>query len=226
MKESPMRTSTILLPAVAVLLAAPAYSQPSATTLPGSFDSIELRGGGMVTVRYGPARQVTVREPNPDRPIRAEGARLVIDRCSGRCSGGHRIHVEVVTPEIARLAVTDGGLLEIRAGFPRQAAVAASVNSGGIIDMRLLEAASVSASVSQGGRILTRPRQGLTAAISDGGNVTYWGDAEVSSSVRRGGAVARGAPADFAAPAVGFERPPPRLPTLAKPPAPPRPPRT
>ena len=123
-----MRLSTLLLPVIASLLA-PAQSQPSAAT-PTDFRSIELRGGGIVTVRHGATRRVRVSGENSGRPIRSDGDELVIERCSRHCPRGHRIEVEIVTPEIARLAVTDGGLIRLVGDFPPQAAVAASVSSG------------------------------------------------------------------------------------------------
>ena len=77
--------------------------------------------------------------------------------------------------------------------------------------MRRLEAAQVSATVSNGGRILASPGRQLTAAVSDGGIVTYWGKAEVTSSVRRGGAVVQGESADLRTPIAGLDPPLPPL---------------
>lgn len=212
-----MRASTLLI-AILALAAPPASSQPVGAEPAAAFQSIELRGGGTVTVRYGPTRQVVVRDANPDRPIRADGATLLIDRCSGECRRGHRIAVEVVTPELGRVAVSDGGRIELVGDFPRQAAIAASVSSGGTIDIRPIEAARVTAAVEQGGRILARAGRQLTASVSDGGNVTYWGDASVTSSIRRGGVVERGDAADLRRPLAGLDA------ALAPPPAPPVPP--
>jgi hypothetical protein len=50
--------------------------------------------------------------------------------------------------------------------------------------------------VYSGGRIFTRPGATLAARVEQGGNVTYWGDAVVESSVRHGGVVAEGSAAD------------------------------
>lgn len=216
-----MRRSTALLSVIATL-SAQASAQPAAAPSPASFQSILLRGGGVVTVRYGPTRRVTVSLANPDRAIRADGDQLVIERCSRPCRHGHQIEVEVVTPEIGRLAVSDGGLLRLVGRFPRQAAIAASVDNGGTVDMRPLEADIVSADVSQGGRILARPVREMAASISDGGNIIHWGNAEIASSVRRGGAVVRGAQEDLGAPLVGLDPPLPALPRLRQP-KPPRP---
>jgi hypothetical protein len=201
-----MRVSTLLLPVIASLLVS-AQSQPGAAASPAQFQSIELRGGGTVTVRHGATHRVRVTGDSSRRPILADGDNLVIDRCARPCPGGHRIDVEIVTPAIARLAVRDGGLIQLVGAFPSQAAVAASVSSGGTIDMRLLEAASVSAAVNDGGRILARPGREMTAAVSDGGSITYWGKAAVTSSVRRGGVVVQGAAADLRAPIARHDQP-------------------
>lgn len=217
-----MRVSALVLPVLASLLVS-AQGHAAAPRDAASFRSIELRGGGTVTVRHGPERRVTVLSGNPDRDIRSEAGRLVIEPCRGGCPGGHRIELEIVTPEVAELAVTDGGTIQLAGGFPAQDSVAASVSDGGTIDMRSLEAGSVSAAVSQGGRIFTHARRQLAASISDGGLITYWGTSEVSSSVRRGGAVVRGAAAELRGPLSRFDPTLPRLPVLARP-ATPRPP--
>ncbi|HEX6377313.1 MAG TPA: hypothetical protein VFZ91_16515 [Allosphingosinicella sp.] len=192
-----MRAPILLLAALGSLAAA---AQGAATAARSSFDSIELRGGGTVTVRHAPVRRVTVRSGGADRAVRYEGDKLVIDRCRRPCLAGHRIEVEVATPRISGLAVTDGGLIQLVGGFPSQTEMAAAVSSGGVIDMRRLGAAQVTAAVSQGGRILASAGRELTAAVLDGGIVTYWGDPKVTSSVRRGGAVVRGAAADLGRP--------------------------
>jgi hypothetical protein len=205
------------LVALLALTAVPAQAAP--------FDSIELRGGGTVTVRHGDVQRVTVISGDPSRDVRSEGGRLVIDPCIERCRHGHHLEVEIVTPAIGRLAVRDGGLIQIVGEFPAQPEVAAAVSDGGTIDIRRLEASAVAASVSQGGRILTRPARALRASVSSGGVVTYWGDAQVTSSIRHGGAVVRGAAGDLRASVAGLDPPLPVLPVLPRPPAPPRAPK-
>lgn len=193
-----MPASIVLLQLLAFLVG-PALLEPANAVAPEGFESIELQGGGIVTVRHGPTRTVTVTFKNPDRPIRSDGDRLVIAPCSGVCRDKH-IEVDIVTPAVSRLAVTDSGIIHVVGDFPRQAAVAASVTNGGTLDIRWLEADSVSASVSHGGRILARPGRHLAASISDDGNITYWGDATVTSSVQRGDAIVRGTPAELRTP--------------------------
>jgi hypothetical protein len=208
-----MRASTLILAALASLPVAADAQAPAAAS---TFRSIELRGGGTVTVRHAPAHRVTVRSGGAGRAIIYEGDKLVIDRCRRPCPAGHRIEVEVATPRIAGLAVTDGGLIQLVGAFPAQAEVAAAVSSGGRIDMRRLGATHVTAAVVQGGGILASAGRELTAAVIDGGIVTYWGDPKVTSSVRRGGAVVRGAAADLRRPIAQLDpgMPPPPVPPL------------
>lgn len=199
-----MRRSTLLLP-LFLTLGASASGQPVAADPPASFESIELLGGGTVTVRHGPIRRVTVLEANPDRPIRTEGDRLVIEECRRPCRHGHRIVVEVVTPDLAGLAVAHGGRIAVEDGFPSRSALAVSVSNGGMIDARSLEAGRVAAAIDNGGRIFVRPLRELTASVSDGGNVTYWGDPAVISSIRRGGVVEAGDAADLRRPVAQLD---------------------
>lgn len=210
-----MRASILMLAALAAFSAGAEAQAPAAS----NFQSVELRGGGTVTVRHAPARRVIVRSGGAGRAIRYEGDKLVIDRCARPCPGGHRIDVEIATPRLAGLAVADGGLIQLDGGFPAQAEVAAAVSSGGTIDMRRLGAAHVTAAVVQGGRILASAGRELTAAVLDGGMVTYWGNPKVTSSVRRGGAVVRGSAADLRRPVAqlnpGMPPPPPVPPVPA-----------
>jgi hypothetical protein len=214
-----MRASNLMLAALASVATAGEAQAPAAAS---TFQSIELRGGGTVTVRHGPVRRVAVRSGGAGRAIRYEGDKLVIDRCGRPCPAGHRIEVDVTAPSLAGLAVTDGGTIQLVDGFPSQAEVAAAVSSGGTIDMRRLGAARVTAAVAQGGRIFATAGRELTAAVLDGGLVTYWGNPKVTSSVRRGGAVVRGAAADLRRPVARLNpgMPPPPLPIAPVPPVP------
>ena len=99
--------------------------------------------------------------------------------------------VEVVTPQIARVSITDGGTIESR-GNSAQSEIAASVTSGGTIDIRTIRVDRVNASVSEGGRIFTRPQASMFATVVNGGNITYWGKAQVQSSIGGGGVVTEG----------------------------------
>ena len=178
------------------------------------FRSVALSDGGRVVIRYGAAPSVTVTEGYAD--VSVEEGRLRIGPCHA-CPRVHARRIEVVAPALDSLSVDNGGRIEVEAGFPRQAQLAASVSHGGAIDARRLDAAHVTASVAQGGMIFTRPGERLDASVSQGGAVTYWGEPAVRRSVRHGGVIVAGRPADV-------ERPIEELGTLAQPPHPPVPP--
>jgi beta-lactamase regulating signal transducer with metallopeptidase domain len=163
-----------------------------------SFSSVELRNGGTVTLIHGPSPRVTLREGDPALTAITIGSdgRLVIDRCPRHCPRAHHLEVEIETPALAAITVSEGGIIQSRGTFPLQLEIDVAVNQGGTIDMRSMAVANVSASVYSGGRIFTRPGATLAARVEQGGNVTYWGDAVVESSVRHGGVVAEGSAAD------------------------------
>ena len=98
------------------------------------------------------------------------------------------------------ISVSNGGTLQSLGAFPAQAAIKAHVEQGGRIDIRSIVADTVDASVYSGGGIFTNPRKTLTAAVTSGGAITYWGDARVKRSVRDGGVVQRGTPGDATKP--------------------------
>jgi hypothetical protein len=193
MKPSPILALAIL--GAATLNAAAV--QAAALAVP-AFQSVESRNGAHVILRHGGKQRVAVLRGNTsESSIRVdEEGRLVIDRCPDGCARGYRLEVEIVTPEIGALSVKDGGWLRSTGKFPRQASLAAAVESGGILDARSMDVNDVSAAIQHGGRILTDPRESLTAAIAQGGLVLYWGNPGVRSSIQNGGVVSRGKAAD------------------------------
>jgi hypothetical protein len=150
-----------------------------------------------VIVRHGNARQLTLLKGSTryTAVTIADGDRLVIDRCRGKCPKGYELEVEIITPELADIA-HDGGLIESRGSFPRQEELEIAVRDGGIIDLRSMTADLVKATVQQGGRILTTARRTLAATVAHGGAITYWGDPRVTSSVEHGGVIGRGTAGD------------------------------
>jgi hypothetical protein len=166
------------------------YAQTVVAVAP--FTSVELRDGGSVVIRHGPAQRVTVVEPGArDAEIVVEGDRLRISRCRS-CRHDRRLRVEVITPVLESVSVRDGGTIALEGQFPAQARLVATVFSGGAIDVRTLNAEQVTAAVEQGGGIFTRPSSQLDASVTQGGAITYWGDPTVRSNVEHGGVVARG----------------------------------
>ena len=179
-------------------VAATSLAMQPGVPLSASFSSVELRNGGKVSLVHGESQAVTLLAGDPKQAsitIRDDG-RLVIDRCQTDCPRNHDFAVEVVTPALGAIAVAEGGTIQIRGEFPPQPVIGVAVSQGGAIDIRSLPVANATASVYSGGRIFIRPGTALSAEVEQGGNITYWGDAVVTSSVRHGGVVVRGAAAD------------------------------
>lgn len=193
------RTAVLAILVVAGLtMAGPAAVNADADISVPKFKSVELRNGAHVILRHGEKRRVSVTMGNMvESEIKVEDhGKLVIDRCPDECSSRYKLEVEIVAPEIDALSVKDGGWLRCAGSFPKQASLALAVESGGIIDARSVKADAVAAAVQQGGRILTEPRETLTAAIAHGGAITYWGNPDIQRSIQDGGVVTRGKAAD------------------------------
>ena len=158
------------------------------------FRSVELRGGGVVTVVPGPSERVTIVEGSSQfTRIRVdEDGKLRIDTCNERCPTHYRLRVEITAPAVPSLGVNGGGVITAVPGFRPQQQLSAAVNGGGRIDARAVAANSVSAAVNGGGELLVSPRASLSAAVNGGGHVRYWGNPSVSMAVHGGGAVTHG----------------------------------
>ena len=184
-----------------------------------SFRSVELRNGGKAILHHGATQRVTVLKGSLDYTAVtiADGGRLVIDKCKSQCPRGYDLEIEIVTPDVARISVADGGAIQSLGSFPRQAEIRVAVNNGGTIDIRSMSVDTVTASVDSGGRIFTRPQTAMSASVVDGGVITYWGDARVSKSIKGGGIVTRGTAAEAGQPISELSPP------LSVPPVPPLP---
>ena len=177
-----------------------AQSQPtSGSAVPlAPFRSVELRNGGKAILRYGPTQRVAFLKGSSDYTrltVSSEG-RLLIDKCKSKCARGYELEIEIVTPELARVSVAEGGTLQSRGSFPGQAAIAATVTNGGTVDIRSMPAASVTASVFSGGRIFVKPLTSIVANVAQGGIILYWGDPRVTQSIEHGGVIEKGTAAD------------------------------
>jgi Putative auto-transporter adhesin, head GIN domain len=157
------------------------------------FDSVELRGGGHVTLRYGNSDRVTLLAGSTQfTQFHLErGHNLVIDACNSQCPSQYHLEIEIVMPHLAAVAIDGGGHIESSPGFPAQGAITAAVNGGGNIDLRSIAAANGTAAVSGGGRIHIHVDQHLTAAVNGGGSIGYLGAADVTTAVNGGGSVRR-----------------------------------
>jgi putative autotransporter adhesin-like protein len=180
--------------AAVLVLSAPIAAQNIASV--GPFRSIELHDGGHVSLRHGATQQVTFVKGNSDcARLSLNDGRLIIGK-QHRCGHMNELEIEIVTPEIDELRVSDGGRIQTRGSFPHQGELKTSVSQGGVIDARTILADRITAAVEQGGQILLRPQVTLNARVSDGGQITYWDNPRVQSSVQHGGAVTKGSAAD------------------------------
>lgn len=156
-----------------------------------AFRSVELRGGGDVTLRAGPVQRVTMLEGSSQvsRIYVARDGELRIDACNYRCPRNYRLRVEIQSPRVPDVAIAGGGSIRAAGGFPAEGRVAAAIHGGGAIDLRSVEARDVTAAVNGGGNISVRPRARLTAAVNGGGDIRYWGNPAVTMAVHGGGTV-------------------------------------
>jgi len=188
---------------LATITAVAAPGMQPVIPLTASFRAVELRNGGRVTLIHGESQRVTLLKGDPEQSLIVVDAhgRLLIDHCKAAdCAHVHDFELEVATPQLPALAVSQGGIIQVRGRFPHQSQATLAVSQGGMIDVRTLPVSDVAASVFSGGRIFTKPAATLTAMIEQGGNVMYWGQPVVRSSIEQGGVVQRGAAADLGRP--------------------------
>lgn len=184
----------VLLSIVAALIVAAPSSTRAAENIPlPPFHSVQLRGGGDITVVPGPVQRVTLVQGSSRFTrfrIRDRGA-LQIDACDGQCPRNYNLQIRIETPHVPDVAIAGGGNIRATGGFAPQRQLSAAVHGGGKIDVRAVEAGDVSAAVNGGGLISVRSRSTLSAAVNGGGAIRYSGNPQVSSAIHGGGAVQR-----------------------------------
>jgi hypothetical protein len=185
-----MRTAIFLLPVF--VAAVPALAAES-VHVPG-FRSVELRGGGEVLIRPGPAQSVSIVNGSSQfTSFHVDGnGRLKIDACNRRCPQHYNLRIEIVSPRAPDVAIEGGGGITAAPGFAPQPQLAAAIQGGGQIDLRSVSANSVNAAIDGGGRILTGRSSSLTAAVNGGGEIRYLSAGSVTEAVQGGGAVRQG----------------------------------
>jgi len=211
---------------ILLLGCAPAASAGTVLNV-GAFDAIELRNGGQIVVRHGPARVTLIEGDASTVRVTVDNGRLRIEHCR-ECRRDRRMKLEVVAPMLTALSIESGGTIALADHFPDQPDLAVAVAHGGRIDARALAADEVRASVAHGGHILTLPRRRLDASVSQGGMIVYWGTPAVSPAIDGGGGVVRGRPEeiDGPVPEIGdVVLPPPHPLQPPRPPVPPLPPK-
>ena len=186
-----MRPAALLLP-LALAISTP-VAAAELVPVP-AFRTIQLRGGGSVVVRPGPAQRVAIVNGSSQfTRVRVErNGQLRIDACNARCPQRYDLRIEIHSPTAPDAAISGGGAITFAPGFAPQGDFSVAVNGGGQVDARSLRAANVSAAVNGGGRVLAGHSSHLSAAVSGGGEVRYAGNPHVSSVVNGGGVVRRG----------------------------------
>ncbi|HEY2034781.1 MAG TPA: DUF2807 domain-containing protein [Rhizomicrobium sp.] len=184
--------SLLLLASAATLFATSALAGETLNV--GPFRTVQLRGGGQVTIHQGDQQRVTLNAGSTrytSFTIDRDGT-LVIDACNNSCPNGeYDLRIDIATPDIHGVAVDGGGDIVATSDFSSHR-VGAAVNGGGTIDMRAVRADSVNAAVNGGGKIKVYAAGDLHAAVSGGGLIEYWGNPKVRSAVSGGGDVRQG----------------------------------
>jgi hypothetical protein len=180
----------VFVAAVALPLPAPAAEN---VALP-PFRSVELRGGGDMTIVPGPVQRVTLVQGRSSvtRFRLLEGGRLQIDDCDEQCPHNYQLQIRIETPHLPDVAIAGGGLIRAGGGFAPQGHLSVAIHGGGQIDAGSVEAGNVSAAIDGGGRISVRARSSLSAALNGGGEIRYSGNPQVSSAIHGGGVIHRG----------------------------------
>lgn len=183
-----------LFAAAAIAIAAPAVAAAQTVAPLDKFTSVDLHGGGVITIRQGPVQRVTLVRGDPkvahfEVTDRNRGGRLVISPCEGFCWGSHHLEVEIETPELDGLAIHGGGRLVAHGAFPARGAVSAVIHGGGDIDMKDVPAQSASVAIYGRGKIYVTAQNSLSASIYGGGAIRYLGQPTVNSEIHGGGTI-------------------------------------
>lgn len=186
-----MRLAALLTTAAAIVAAVPAVASAQKVTPVDKFNSLELRGGGTITIRQAAVQRVTVIEATSDRPQVevVDGGKLILAPCSGVCFGPNHFEVLVETPVMSSVAIKGGGHIVSEGNFAQQGAVSAAIHGGGMIDLKTMPAQSASAAIRGGGKIVMAAQDSLSASIAGGGSIRYLGHPAVSTSIHGGGSV-------------------------------------
>jgi hypothetical protein len=183
-----------IYPLFAAALAASAPALAAEAIPVPHFDSVEISDGGNLTIVPGRVQRVILvsgsREFTRFR-MRRDGQLEISTMCYGHCPRNYDLRVQIETPNVPDLAVSEGGTIIAQRGFAPQRHIAAAVSEGGTIDLRAVVVDDVSAAVNSGGEIYVRPRRTLAAAVNAGGDVHYSGNPQVTMAVHNGGDVRR-----------------------------------
>ena len=184
--------SILLATALTTVFATAALADETIQT--GHFRTVELRGGGHVTLHNGGDQRVVLQKGSTQHTsFRIEdGDKLVIDACNNSCpSGNYDLQIDIATPSISGVAISGGGEIDGSADLSAPH-LSAAVEGGGRIDMRAVHADTANAAVNGGGRINLSVASRLNAAVNGGGLIQYWGNPKTSTAISGGGDVRQG----------------------------------
>lgn len=162
-----------------------------------AFTGVELNGVGIVTIRHGPRRSVSVRgDDNVVDHVTADvaGGTLRVG-LEGRVRTHRELRITVVTPALEVLAVSGSGELFATGVRARRLRVTVSgsglvdargaveqldVEVDGLCDVRLgrLRAQTVAVRLNGTGRVLVNATRTLDATVAGAGEIVYRGDPE------------------------------------------------
>jgi hypothetical protein len=193
------------MPSIRFHCAAVALLFASATGLAGSaaaqtnvplahFTSVELRGGGHVTLHHGAQQRVLILKGSTQftRLAIDTNDKLVIDTCNEECPQSYSLEIDITSPDVDAASIEGGGKIDAQGAFPQVANLSAAIEGGGAIDVRAMTAQSANAAISGGGDIKLTVKDSLTSAVDGGGKITYWGNPSVRSAVNGGGDIRKG----------------------------------
>jgi hypothetical protein len=182
-----MHSASVLLP-LALLASAPLVA--AETVAVPAFKSFELRGGGEIVVKRGPAQVVLLNGSTQFTRFWVDNeGQLKIDACNDRCPQHYKLTIEIRYPTVLPMGIKGGGKIAIAPGFGRQHVLAAGVGGGGVIDLRSVAADTVAAGVNGGGKILVGTSNSVAAAVSGGGEIRYAGNPSVTRVIDGGGVI-------------------------------------
>lgn len=178
-----------------------AYAQSAhPTELEGVFDKIEVQGVA-VSVEFGdqfrailldgkasPARlslrsnQLLITCPSPS----AE------ESCEGNSNNAKvRPIVRVTAPRLSAVKVNRGGKIDIGPRIPAAPEVSLEIHGGGLINAAPIHAVAAAVVIRGGGAVKVSAIERLSANISGGGTVSYFGNPQLRVSTQDGGRVER-----------------------------------
>jgi hypothetical protein len=183
--------SVLPLFALPIFASAPALATEQVAV--PAFRSLELRGGGQVTIRPGPVQRITLIEGSSRiTRFRVErDGQLKVDVCDNNCPRNYRLRIDVESPHVPDVAIAGGGSIQAVGNFAPQRQLSAAIKGGGKIDVLAVQAANVHSAIHGGGQISVRASASLAAAVNGGGHIRYAGNPQLSSAINGGGSVDR-----------------------------------